>query len=351
MLGIGFLLIACQAQSSMPVSVGELVFRNWADDMPEDLFADYSAKTGIQVVYKPYESQEEVISAIENGEVADLVVLDSRFIAGMVERGLLKPIDRSRVPNFRYISPAFRGLSFDPDNRYSVPYQWGTEGIVYRSDLTGREITSWTDLWDPQFRGKVGLWKGQGREAIGLTLKMLGYSANSENPAELEAAMAKLRELGPGVVFIESINAYTVIPGLMNERLFLAQGYAFDAVEGKRRKINIKFALPSEGAVLWGENFTIPSTTRDPAAAQGLLNYLLESEVMAKIANFNYFAVAHDGALPLIDAEIRSDPLVYPPEELLKEAEIVFQLRPEAEIRYRAAWDEFTAWVEAGARP
>jgi spermidine/putrescine transport system substrate-binding protein len=237
----------------------------------------------------------------------------------------------------------FRGLSFDPNNQYSVPYQWGTTGIVYRQDLTGGEISQWSDLWDPKYQGKVGLWRGQPREVIGLTLKMLGFSANSENPDELAAAMRKLEELGPNLVWVETIDPYTSAPALADGRLIVSMGYAYDQIEGDKENSDIRFVLPEEGTVLWGEHFTIPSTSTHSQEAEQLINYLIEPQVMAEIASYNLYAIANDGAFDLLSDEIRNNPLIFPPNEMMVNSEIILSISPEAEIRYQEAWQLFTA--------
>ena len=334
---------ACQAKPVTPEPSIELVFRTWEDDLPDDLFSNFTQNTGIRVLLEPYESQEEAVADLKAGKNADILVMDSRFIPDLIRKNNLEVIDRSNVPNFRYISAGFRGLSFDPNNQYSIPFQWGTTGIVYRSDLTGREITKWSDLWDQSFKGKVSLWKGQSREVVGLTLIMLGYSANSENPNELKAAMKKLDEIKSDLVWVELIDPYSAVPGLLDGRIFISMGYAYDEVEGRKENPSIKYVLPKEGAVLWGEHFVIPSTAEHPAEAEKLLNYLLEPDVMASIVEFNYFAAAHDGAFPLLPSDIRNDPLIYPPDDLLQNAEIILAISPEAESRLVAAWGQFIA--------
>lgn len=342
-LAVGCLVCACSPAAPSKAPVKELVLRTWEDDMPADLLAGFTQKTGIQVRFNSYPSQEDAVADLQAGKTADLVVMDSRFIPSLIECKCIRVIDRSNVPNFKFISSAFRDLSFDPGNRYSAPYQSGTTGIVFRRDLAGRELNKWSDLWDPAFAGKVGLWEGESREAIGLTLKMLGYSANSEKPEELAAAMAKLQELQPRAILLETIDPSTPIPGLLDGRLIVSQGYAFDVIEGRKQNSNIQFALPAEGAVLWSEHFVIPAGTTHPREAESLLNYLLEPQVMADIVNYNHYAPAHDGALDLIDPQIRNDPLVFPPNELLTNAEIIFPISAAAEQRYQAAWKQFIA--------
>ena len=149
--------------------------------------------------------------------------------------------------------------------------------------------------------------------------------------------------LQPDLVWAESIDPYTAVPGLLDGRLIVALGYAYDEIEGQKANPNIKFVLPAEGTLLWGDHFVIPSTSVHKSEAEALLNYLLEPEVMAKIANFNYYAVANDGAMPFIEEEIRSSLIIYPPNDLLINSEIILSISPEAESRFLEAWEKFTA--------
>ncbi|HMN59654.1 MAG TPA: spermidine/putrescine ABC transporter substrate-binding protein [Anaerolinea sp.] len=343
-----FLLISttCQPAPQTTSLPPELVFRTWEDDLPPDLLDGFTKETGIPVRLLSYEAQEDAVADIEAQKPGDVVVMDARFIPGLVTKKALARFDRSNLPNFRYISVAFRDLSFDPGNLYTVPYQWGTAGIVYRRDLTGRDITRWADLWDPAYAGKVGIWRGQIRETTGLTLKMLGYSANTENPEEIAAAMRKLADLRHGVVWIESIDPYTSVPGLLDDRLALALGYAFDEVEGKSKNPQIKFVLPAEGAVLWSEHFIIPAHSRYQAEAERLVNYLLEPYVMAEIVNYNHYAPAHDGAIALLPSDIRTDPLIFPSDDVLANAEIIFPVSDSTEQLYQSSWEDFIAGIE-----
>lgn len=340
------MITGCTQATPSPVTTTQLVFRSWEDDLPGDIFSDFSSETGIRVVYESYTSQEDAVEDLMSGMEADVVVMDSRFIPELISCQCLSGINKTNVPNFKYISTVFRDLSFDQGNRYSVPFQWGTTGIVYRRDLAGREISKWSDLWDPAFRGKIGLWEGQPREAIGLTLKMLGYSANSDNPEELALAMNKLSELIPGVVILEDIDPYTAVPGLLDGRLVLSQGYAYDAIEGKQNSPDIEFTLPAEGSVLWSEHFIIPTSSRHKQEAESLLNYLLKPEVMAKIVDYNHYATANDGAINLIEPQLRENPLVFPPTDDLNNAEIIFPVKKENETYLLSAWNDFVTAIK-----
>ena len=150
--------------------------------MPQSVLDLFSAEYGVRIGYLVYESQEEAIEQIRLGQQADVMVMDSRFIPLMKQENLLQKLEYQYIPNFKNVSPNFRGLIYDPENNYSVPYSWGATGLVVRTDLVDKPITHWTDLWNPIYQGKTGIWVEQKRELISLALKALGFSANSENP-------------------------------------------------------------------------------------------------------------------------------------------------------------------------
>ena len=126
--------------------------------MPQSVMDAFTKEYGITIKYIAYETEEEVPENIQAGNVYDLVLTNPEFLPQLVEANLLKPIDYQQVPNFKNISANFRDLVFDPGNKYSIPFHWGTTGILVRTDLVNRPITSWNDLWDPAFAGKVGIW-------------------------------------------------------------------------------------------------------------------------------------------------------------------------------------------------
>jgi spermidine/putrescine transport system substrate-binding protein len=156
----------------------ELILYNWENDTPQSILDSFTAEYGIKIRYEIYESQEEAIANIRAGDIYDVEVMESRFIPLLVNVGLLAELDYRNILNFKNISPNFRDLVYDPDNLHSIPYTWGTTGLLVRSDLMQSPIQRWSDLWDAHYYGKVGIWTGVSREAIALTLKSLGFSAN-----------------------------------------------------------------------------------------------------------------------------------------------------------------------------
>lgn len=318
-----------------------LTVYGWVDELTADYFTDFTAVTGIRVEPVFYDSTEEGVGDLRAGKGYDVLVTENRFVPTLIAEGLLAPLDHSHIPNFRNISLNFRDLMYDPGNRYSMPYSWGTTGLLVRSDLVEEPIRRWADLWDPRYAGRVAIWRGQSRETISLTLKSLGYSANEESPEALAAAEARLLELRPHVLFIEDYDLASAASILADGTVVMAMGYSRDMLEGRQRNAAIEYVLPEEGAVLWGDNYVVPAASEHPKEAADLINYLLSGPVSAQIIENTFYAAPNEAALALIDPALAADPVLFPSQEVMQNTEIIMPLSPEGEDRYARVWQAF----------
>jgi spermidine/putrescine transport system substrate-binding protein len=332
-------LAACGAPT--PTSAPALIYRDWEGAMPQAVLDAFTAETGIPVTYLSYQVQEDAVAGMRAGEVYDVVVLENQLIPPLVVDGLLAQIDYRNVPDFRNISANFRDLVYDPQNAHAVPYSWGTTGLVVRTDLAEEPVTRWADMWDPRYAGKVIGW-ALPRYMIGLTLKSLGKSLNSEDPAELDAALQKLIELKPHMTLVEWESAVAA-PYLVSGDAVVAVGQADDVIVGREQTPAITYILPAEGAILWGDNWTIPANSPRKEAAERLIDFFLRPEISAQITNETYYWLPNDAAPPFVEPEIRSNPAVFPPAQDLKNAEILLPLSAEGEALYEQIWQRFLA--------
>lgn len=347
LLGTLLILISCVAAPASPptptppVLADELIFYDWVDDMPVSVLEAFTAEYGVKVTYLTYETQEEAIANMQAGQVYDVVVVGNDLLPGLSAANLLAALNRQNIPNFKNISPSFRDLLYDPGNQYSVPYTWGTTGIVVRSDLLTEPATRWADLWDPRYAGKIVLW-GLPRFAISATLKALGYSANSENPAELEAALQHMLKLKVNVFFAKETDG-SVAPYLVSGQAAIAPGTTLDAVQGRLENEAISYVFPEEGALLWGDNFVIPANSSRQYTAELFLNFLLRPEISAQITNQKYYATANEAARAFIDPAILNDPIIFPLNRTLENAEIILPLSSAGQMLYNDIWTRFEA--------
>jgi spermidine/putrescine transport system substrate-binding protein len=269
-------------------------------------------------------------------------VMESRFIPQLVQADLLAELDQRNLSNSKNLSANFRELAYDPGNHYSIPYNWGTTGLIVRSDLVSEPVTRWADLWDPRYTGKVGLWMGQPREVIGLALKSLGYSANSENPADLEAAYQHLLELKSHVLTLEDFDPYSSVGVLASGQAVFTMGEANEILIAQEENLPVTYVLPKEGAMLWNDTFIIPVNSPNKVTAELFLNFLMRADINAELANNNLYATPNEAAFPFIDPDILNNELVYPSNEALMNAELILPLSPAGQRLYDEIWERFT---------
>jgi spermidine/putrescine transport system substrate-binding protein len=346
---IALALVGCAATpSAMPTVTPQLLadeisLYNWVEYMPQSVLDAFTAEYGVRVNYIIYETQEEAVENVRAGLEYDVVILPPESIPQLIRDGRLAEIDYRNVPNFRNISANFRDLSYDPGNRYSILFHWGTTGLLVRTDLVDKPVTRWADLWDPAFAGRVGLWP-IARDLIPISLKSLGYGANSVDPDELEIALQHLLRLKPNAVWWSNDNG-TIVPALVSGEVVIAYGWAYDAQVAQEESVPISYILPEEGTFLWSDNFVIPASSKNKTTAELFLNFVLRPEISAAIVNESYYPMANEAAEPLIDPDILNDPVIYPSNEQLKSAEIIVPLGVDGENLFISIWGRF---MEAG---
>lgn len=346
------LLVACDnvnppTAPAAPPLAKELVLYRFAEDIPQSILDAFTREFGVKIDYQSYQSPEESGENIRGGKLYDVAFLENQLVQSLAKDGLLAKIDFANIPNFKNISANFRDLAFDPGNRHSVPADYGTTGLLVRTDLVGHALSRWADLWDPQYAGRIGL-RAQPREIIGLTLLSLGYAFNSENPRELDAALQRLLALKPAVVMVD-IEASNTVPKLLNGEIAILHGYSEDYQLAHEANPAVVYILPREGTALWGDSWVIPANSPRKHTAEVFINFLLRPEIAAQQVNEKKYANTNEAALPFIKPEIRNDPVIYPPNQDLQNGHIILPLSPEGEKLYDRAWARFMAADARGA--
>jgi spermidine/putrescine transport system substrate-binding protein len=301
----------------------------------------FTAETGIGVSLAPFESNAEAVARVRQGDTADVVVVENQSLPELIEEGRLAALNHANLPNFRNISPNFRNLLFDPRNLYSVPYSWGATGIVVAHDERLGETMRWADLWDSRYCGRIAVWREQVRDMIAAALKSLGYSANSEDPAQLAAAGRLLEELRPCVVLLDHGDPVRYAQAIARGELVIAAANPYEALELQQAGFAVDYVVPVEGPLLWGDAFVVPAASLQRQEAEQLINFLLRPEISATLANANFFRTANAAAEPLLSAELTTNPTLFPPVALLANAEMVLPPSPAGQTRYAALESAF----------
>jgi spermidine/putrescine transport system substrate-binding protein len=297
-----------------------LTIFNWGDYIDETLVERFEEETGIKVIYETFDSNEAMMTKIDQGGTTyDIAVPSEYMIDKMRQEDLLIPLDHSKLPNLKYIDERFMDLPFDPGNQYSIPYFWGTVGIVYNPKmLGGKEILSWNDLWDPDLKNEILLIDGA-REVIGMGLNSLGYSLNDTNPKHLQEAKAKLDTLTPNIKAIVGDENRML---LENGEASIGLVWSGVASEIMFENEDLEYVVPIEGSNLWFDNMVIPKTAKNIEAAHQFINFMLDPKVAAQNTEYVYYSTPNKEALNYMPEEMVNDQRFYPPPELTSKLEV-----------------------------
>lgn len=316
-----------------------LTIYNWGDYIDPDLITEFEEESGLKVIYQTFDSNEAMMTKIEQGGTTfDISVPSEYAISKMKEENLLLPIDHSKLPNLSHIDDRFLNLSFDPDNEYSIPYFWGTVGIVYNPQmLDGWQIKSWNDLWDERLRNQILLVDGA-REVIGFGLNSLHYSLNDTEEAHLQEAKSKLDTLTPNV---KAIVGDEIKMLLANEEAAVGVVWSGDASEIMSENENLDYVVPEEGSNLWFDNMVIPKTARNVEGAYKFMNFMLDPEHAAQNAEYVGYSTPNKDALALLPEDISGDERFYPAPELTEKLEVYRNLGKRMLAHYNELFLEF----------
>lgn len=277
----------------------------WSEYIPQALLDGFTKETGIKVNYDTYSSNEELMAKLQAGASGYDVIIPSDYtVAIMINQKLLDELDLSKIPNFKNVDETFKNLKYDPGNKYSVPYQWGTTGLAINRTLVTKQITKWADLWSPDYKGKLVMLDDE-REVIGMVLNVLGYDRNTKNEAELEAAKTKLLELMPNIRVFDSDSPKTA---LLAGDVWMGLVWNGEAALAHSENSSIDYICPEEGCGFWVDNLSIPKGAPHKDAALALINYILNPEASILITKEFPYSNPNKAALELMKTQ---DPETY----------------------------------------
>lgn len=315
------------AQSSGAINDAQtLTFYNWGDYLDPSLIKKFEKESGYHVQYETFDSNEAMFTKIKQGGTAyDLAVPSDYMIAKMRREHLLLPIDHTRLKNYHYLDSRFLGQSFDKQNRYSVPYFWGTLGIIYNDkQVQPQEVQHWRDLWRPKWRNQIML-VDSARDILGLTLISQGESVNTTDVATLKRASRRLNQL---IGNVKAIVADEIKTYMIQEEAPLAVTWSGEAREMIDQNQHLHYLIPSEGSNAWYDNLVIPKTAKHKKAAYAFIDFMLKPENAAQNAQYVGYATPNRKARALLPRAIRSDQQFYPSAATFKNLEVYQDLGP-----------------------
>jgi spermidine/putrescine transport system substrate-binding protein len=231
----------------------------------------------------------------------------------------LQELDFEQIPNFENVGTEFRGLSYDPENTYSVPYQWGTTGLLYNRAELG-EVTAWNAVFDPEFEGQIAMIDDV-RETLGAALMSLGYSINSTDEGELEEAQNLLVEQKPRLRgYFDSTE---ISPLVVNGDILIGHVFSGEGITAAIENEDLAYIIPEPAATRWTDNMCIPNGASNVEGAHLFVNYILDAEAGAELTNYTYYGTPNEAALPSIDEELTSLPEYDPPDEVFDRLQVI----------------------------
>jgi spermidine/putrescine transport system substrate-binding protein len=263
-----------------------------------------------------------------------VVFASAYFIEKMAREGLLSELDHAQIPNMKDAMPSLLGQAHDPKNQYSLPYIWGITGLSYNAAYLPNGISRWADLWDPKYVRQVMLIDDM-RDVFGMALKLNGFSINTQNEAEIEKAYQSLVALKRNVLLYNSDAPH--VPYVSGE-VALGMQWNGNAFQGQEELPELTFVMPEEGAVLWMDNFTIPSGSNNKALAHKFINFMYQAENQAEIVNSLGYASATQSGRALLADELRNNPSIFPSDEEMQKGEFINDVGPEALVIYERYW-------------
>jgi spermidine/putrescine transport system substrate-binding protein len=306
-------VLACQPNTSAQSSGGgggpeekALNLYNWSDYVAKSTIPNFQKQTGITVTQDYFSSNEELLAKLQAGGTGyDVIVPSDYMVSIMIKSDVLEPLDMSKIPNFKNVGENYKGLPYDPDNQYSVPYQWGTTGILYNKKRLGKLEASWDPMWDPDSKGMIGMLNDE-RETPGAALYKLGYSVNATKKEQLDEAEAELKKQKPLLrgYFDSTQNR----PAVINGDLLLGHVFSGDAFLAMAQDDDLDYLIPEPAATRWTDNMAIPKGAEHPDNAHKFINYILGAKAGAALSNYTYYNTPNQAALPMIDASLKKLP-------------------------------------------
>ena len=315
---------------------------NWGEYIDESVIPQFEEETGIKVVYDTFETNEAMYPIIEQGQaVYDVVCPSDYMIQKMIANDLLAEINFDNIPNLQYIGQAYMDASqgFDPENKYSVPYTWGTVGIIYNTTMVDEPITSWSVLWDEKYSGEILMQKSV-RDAFAVALAYQGHSINSTNQDEILAARDLLIEQKP---LVQAYVIDQVRDKMIGNEAAIGVIYSGEYLYCKEENPDLAYVVPEEGSCLWFDSWVIPKNAENKENAEKFIDFLCRPDIA--LMNFEYitYATANTGAMEQIDEETLNDVGIFADQETMDRCEVFTWLGEETEAFYNECWTQVLA--------
>lgn len=319
---------------------GEVYVYNWGEYIDPDTIEMFEEETHIKVIYDEFETNEMMYPKVEAGAVSyDVVCPSDYMIKKMIDNDMLAELDWNNIPNSKNIGQQYYETSkeFDPENKYSVPYCWGTVGILYNKTMVDEPITKWEQLWDPKYKNQI-LMQNSVRDAFMVALKKNGYSMNTTNIDELQIAKQDLLNQKP---LVQAYVVDQVRDKMIGNEAAIGVIYSGEAIYTQRENENLVYVIPEEGTNVWIDSWVILKNAKNKENAEKFIDFMCKPEIALKNFDFITYSTPNDAAKELIeDEDIRNSEIAFPDLTKYNNLETYVYLGEDGDELYNSLWKE-----------
>lgn len=310
----------------------------WGGEIPQALIHAFEDETGIHVNFSTYDNNETLYAKLHatSQPIYDVILPSSYFVERLKNQGMLKPLDKTRLPHYINLEKQFLNLQYDPGNQYSIPLTWGVTGIFYNQDWIKKKPAAWHDFWSKQWREQLMLLDDP-REVFSIALLSLGYHPNDTNLQHIDEAFQRLKALKPNIKLFASESIQAI---LIDGDALIGSAWNGDAFKAARENSQIRFVYPKEGFVIWVDCLSILHNAPHPDEAYAFIDYMLRAEVAANLALSEGHAITNEAGKALLPKRLRENTLVYPTTETLKRGYIQRDINEKILLLYNQYWQQ-----------
>lgn len=328
---VGGLSIGCSKKSSE-----EINFLNYGENIDKETVKEFEKQYGIKVNIETFDDMETMYQKVSSGGIKyDVILVSDALMPRMIEKGLLKELNKDNIPNISQMDESYLNLKIDPGNKYSVPYMFGTIGLIYNKDVVKEKVDSWDILWNEKYKDRIFMFDTY-RDTMGAALKKLGYSLNSTDKKEIEEAkdlLIKQREMVHPIYGVD--NGTTMIPAGESDINMIWSGEGLNLQE---ENPNLVYVVPKEGANFWIDSLCIPKNAENVEGAEKFINFVSDKESALRIADEIGYTTPNKEARLEQPEEVRNNPNAYMPKEIMDRCEIYVDFPSDVKRLYDEAW-------------
>lgn len=332
-------LVAAFAANIGFAQAAELHIYAWSGELPQEVVDDFAAKTGTKVTVDTFDSNETLVAKLESGAAGyDLIEPSQYAVQILAKKGLIEELDHTKLANLKNLSDAFQAVSYDPGNKFSVPYIWGTTGFAYNTDCVTEPVTSWKALWDEKYSGRIYMLDNMLAAYIA-GLQVTGSRAGTTNPEEIAKATDALIKQK---VVLGGYNSTNFADLVASGEACIAQGWNGNFAQAAASNPKVKYVLPDEGGTMWVDGFSVVKAAANKDAAYAFIDYMNQPEVAAKAATLSKSATVIPAAKAMLPKEIAENTAIYPSDERLKKADFILDMGDAMKL-YQDGWTKVKA--------